>query len=820
MAKLKRSFQLLLLLASIGWLMGALYSNTITCNPDEKVMFSANLSKGLTVSCVKKNITSHSHNLAQAIVSSKATTAVASRTVTIINNCDFQVNWALKGTPLKDRGSIVYCDANASFGDLCFNGQGFCGEKNGDGRQCYFKYPTLKSSYTKYDYMLGSKEQRIYGIDLVNLNNIDKAGNLIPISQYTLNIVPQSNCKVNTTSTPSPTISCSTATCSNIFNNTKSISGEVINGLPKNGFPEGACSPDRGNLGVFSQAEITFNDRQNDFYDISIINGANVPVSIKPDGSNYPLQNGRQNEFWCKTTGGLITGVPGYPKGCTWKFTPPDLSKNWIGAARPLKFIFRQVDNSSSTMRCSSDLDCTDRANPTCGLTNDQDYVQYKDIEKPGYCGKLLAFATMATISPLIAEVKNNPLAKILKLQNADGTINQVKYTSAGDMVTYNDMYQCKITSPSGYNLLDSCYNYQFNPNTTNDPDSVTQGSNAKIAAACCGCIDWPGVATDENDLCYTGNGNPPMCSPGQDPTTSNCTKDAITKIHHPNPIWVNTVKPVLGWLIDGCPDAYDYQFGDKHGTLQCTSTARAEDPGNNVNYTITFCPGGQGIADGGLIPPVSPSDCVGNWSNWSSCSKTCGGGTQTRSYTVTTPATNGGKACEATNGQTQSQQCNTQPCVTPTDCVGNWSNWSNCSKTCGGGTQTRSYTIITPSTNGGKACEATNGQVQTQQCNSQPCGNIVTVKPPSYDDAKKSVIRGITCYGLNSTIAVTSIPGGMWNINSTKCYVINYDNYVIMSGNLVSYPGTDLTATLVVPGWTCNKNTADGGKTLACTQN
>lgn len=157
------------------------------------------MSQGLTVSCLKKSITSISPTLSQAIVSSKAT-AVASRTVTIINNCDFQVNWALKGTPLKDRGSIVYCDANASFGDLCFNEQGFCGEKNGDGRQCYFKYPMLKSSYAKYDYMLGSKEQRTYGIELVSLNNIDKAGNLIPISQYTLNIVPQSNCKINTSS--------------------------------------------------------------------------------------------------------------------------------------------------------------------------------------------------------------------------------------------------------------------------------------------------------------------------------------------------------------------------------------------------------------------------------------------------------------------------------------------------------------------------------------------------------------------------------------------------------------------------------------------
>lgn len=123
---------------------------------------------------------------------------------------------------------------------------------------------------------------------------------------------------------------------------------------------------------------------------------------------------------------------------------------------------------------------------------------------------------------------------------------------------------------------------------------------------------------------------------------------------------------------------------------------------------------------------------CVGasasNWTGWSSCSASCGGGTQTRSCTggidgtqtrtvecyrndgvrvadqlctTSKPASiqscSGGSNCTGSS----SQSCNTQPCYTYNwatggwgSCQGgsasSWSGWSGCSATCGGGTQTR----------------------------------------------------------------------------------------------------------------------------------
>ena len=56
------------------------------------------------------------------------------------------------------------------------------------------------------------------------------------------------------------------------------------------------------------------------------------------------------------------------------------------------------------------------------------------------------------------------------------------------------------------------------------------------------------------------------------------------------------------------------------------------------------------------------PEDCVwGPWSTWLSCSKTCGGGIETRSRIKTKAEQNGGNC---SGSRSDSKPCNTQPCA------------------------------------------------------------------------------------------------------------------------------------------------------------
>lgn len=69
--------------------------------------------------------------------------------------------------------------------------------------------------------------------------------------------------------------------------------------------------------------------------------------------------------------------------------------------------------------------------------------------------------------------------------------------------------------------------------------------------------------------------------------------------------------------------------------------------------------------------PEPAPMDCVGSWGNYTDCNVTCGEGFKTHTYTVTTPAADGGVECPAEDGAVESQACNAGPC--PVNCVGGW---------------------------------------------------------------------------------------------------------------------------------------------------
>eukprot|EP00937_MAST-01D_sp_MAST-1D-sp2_P004650 g4650.t1 len=153
----------------------------------------------------------------------------------------------------------------------------------------------------------------------------------------------------------------------------------------------------------------------------------------------------------------------------------------------------------------------------------------------------------------------------------------------------------------------------------------------------------------------------------------------------------------------------------------------------------IAVHPQGTGRACGNLTETEAcgegacpePVDCAySEWSAWSTCSKECLDadgvkGLQLRSRRITTRAVDGGTACDY-DTLSQERECGLNACEAQ-DCVLSnmtdpWGPWAACSKTCGGGTQTREKKIFKPAMHGG-ACDldALQGR-ESQACNADAC--------------------------------------------------------------------------------------------------
>ena len=142
---------------------------------------------------------------------------------------------------------------------------------------------------------------------------------------------------------------------------------------------------------------------------------------------------------------------------------------------------------------------------------------------------------------------------------------------------------------------------------------------------------------------------------------------------------------------------------------------------------------------------------CVvnGNWgefSAWSECSQSCGGGIMTRTRKCDDPEPGeGGADCEGESEETDS--CNEDPC--PVD--GMWSEWEDgeCSATCGGGTMIRTRSCDNPAPeNGGADCEG--NDEETAVCNEEPCPEIVvepTEEPASEGWSRWRLYENSYCY-------------------------------------------------------------------------
>ena len=132
----------------------------------------------------------------------------------------------------------------------------------------------------------------------------------------------------------------------------------------------------------------------------------------------------------------------------------------------------------------------------------------------------------------------------------------------------------------------------------------------------CCGCPVWSG----KYETYPHGTTSPGTIGnlPGDIKYLTGIFKEKAVTTLYPNgqndyckaysKYWINNVLlPDLVWMKKGCTSTYTFAFDDPTSTFTCSSASGGKgDTVNKQNYTITFCPGGNGAGtvNGNAVNP------------------------------------------------------------------------------------------------------------------------------------------------------------------------------------------------------------------------
>lgn len=273
-------------------------------------------------------------------------------------------------------------------------------------------------------------------------------------------------------------------------------------GGPQNCFFEGTNEP-------ATRAEFTLNTNGPDTYDLSLVNGFNIPIEMAPaPGQSFTL-GGSGNPYQCGNPGSPNPSNPGLV-GCSWTFDPVVNGKDY---GRFLRMV------PPGGKACERDGDCA--GTDVCGLAA----VTTSEV-KPR-CGQQIGWWGA-----------NEVCAFIGSAGSPDHSPFHCQKTASGQ-VTYADLYGC-----SG---IPTCY--------------------SSSSSTCCGCPSW-----------VINNVTLPL-APGY-----SCEGN--------NPSWWTIAQPWAQFLKSACPMAYSFPYDDPTSTFSCQTTPATA--ANTLNYTITFCPGGN----------------------------------------------------------------------------------------------------------------------------------------------------------------------------------------------------------------------------------
>ena len=290
-----------------------------------------------------------------------------------------------------------------------------------------------------------------------------------------------------------------------------------------------------------------------------------------------------------------------------------------------------------------------------------------------------------------------------------------------------DSMTVCAInanTPPTGYSLNNTDCNDSDNTvhpgaveicdNKDNDCDGLTDEGDASFS--------WiAGPWSSCSVICGTGNQSRSVTCKNQiGQTVADCNCIQSEKPAISQSCFGST--PQSTWYQDSDNDTYGNPAIVQLSCNQPLGFVSNNEDCNDSDNTVH--PGAAELCDN------KDNDCDGStdegpcttysWTSgqWSTCSVTCGGGTQTRTVSCIDGFGNivAGSLCDPNTQPSSIQSCNTNPCPTYS-----WSTspWGPCSVTCGGGTQSRTVNCIDENGNivAGSLCDPNTQPASSQNC-------------------------------------------------------------------------------------------------------
>ncbi len=311
-----------------------------------------------------------------------------------------------------------------------------------------------------------------------------------------------------------------------------------------------SCLSDNTMGAPATMIEYTFQNN-NDWYDVSYINGMNLPAVMYPVPATS-LDYQQDDPYRCMAAGSdaaTIQTILDFQKQNHIKGNSAlqsfacenDYASTFTGSLTGFNAVYPA---DGSTTNCTSASDCAGKAaGATCGLS----VKSVKDSSTTLTCGDRIGYWTYAQFCAL-----NSNYA------NADLGID----CSDDKKRAYALCTNQKSVSDQGPGR--SC----FNSKTTHPKDT------------CCGYEIW------------TAGGKTQPMSPGS---------AAVSEVD--TSFWKTNILPAVQRIKDGCHLAYSYQYDDPFSTFTC-ATQKTKTTKNETDYHVVLCSGGD---DAGIDPPPKP---------------------------------------------------------------------------------------------------------------------------------------------------------------------------------------------------------------------